>query len=64
MELCCDYVDEWVMVNEEEIARAVYFMVKHHHKVSKFAWIILQCIMVQIYLAEICTYFVDILSIN
>jgi len=28
-------VDEWVVVNEEEIAKAIYDTMEQHHKVEK-----------------------------
>ena len=33
-ECCQKYVDDWVLVNEEQIQKAVYFMLEHHHKVT------------------------------
>ena len=30
--ICCECVDEWVSVTEQEIADCVYAMAKHHHK--------------------------------
>lgn len=32
--LCRDLVDRWVLVEEEEIAQAVYYCLKQHKKVS------------------------------
>ena len=32
--LCRDYVDDWILVSEEEIAESVYFILNKHHKVS------------------------------
>ena len=31
--LCAKYVDDWIMVSEEEIGKAVVFMLQHHQKV-------------------------------
>lgn len=33
-EPCRDLVDDWIIVSEDEISKAVYFMLEHHHKVS------------------------------
>ena len=33
-EFCQKFVDDWVLVNEEQIQKAVYFMLEHHHKVT------------------------------
>lgn len=33
LSICRAHVDEWVSVTEEEIADAVFGMLKHHHKV-------------------------------
>lgn len=30
-ELCRSYVDHWLLVKEEDIARAIYVMLSHHH---------------------------------
>lgn len=30
-ELCRNYVDHWLLVEEEHIAKAIYFMLSHHH---------------------------------
>ncbi|KAK3866760.1 hypothetical protein Pcinc_027719, partial [Petrolisthes cinctipes] len=35
--LCRDLVDRWVLVEEEEIAEAVYYCLKHHKKVVEGA---------------------------
>ncbi|EDV21099.1 uncharacterized protein TRIADDRAFT_60349 [Trichoplax adhaerens] len=32
-EICRKYIDEWVLVTEEEIADAIYFMMEQHHKI-------------------------------
>lgn len=32
-DLCHDLIDDWVLVEEDQIANAVHFMVEHHHKV-------------------------------
>ena len=34
--LCRDYVDDWALISEEEIEKAVYFMLEKHHKVGHF----------------------------
>ncbi|OWF39028.1 uncharacterized protein LOC110465591 [Mizuhopecten yessoensis] len=36
-ELCRDYVDEWILVTEEQIGKAIVFMVKNHHKIVEGA---------------------------
>ena len=33
-ELCQMFVDDWILVDEEQIEKAVYFMLEHHHKVT------------------------------
>ena len=35
--LCKSLVDEWILVTEEEISKAVYHFIENHHKVSKKA---------------------------
>ncbi|XP_022335210.1 L-threonine ammonia-lyase-like [Crassostrea virginica] len=35
--LCAKYVDDWIMVSEEEIGKAVVFMLQHHQKVIEGA---------------------------
>lgn len=34
-DLCKYLVDEWILVSEEEISRAVYQFMENHHKVSQ-----------------------------
>ena len=36
--ICCDYVDEWVIVSEDEISQAMFFMLQKHSKVSRNAY--------------------------
>ncbi|XP_052093336.1 L-threonine dehydratase catabolic TdcB-like [Mytilus californianus] len=36
-QLCRDFVDEWIMVEEEDIAKAIMFMVEKHHKIVEGA---------------------------
>lgn len=33
-DLCKCFVDEWILVSEEEISKAVYQFMENHHKVS------------------------------
>ena len=33
-ELCQKFVDDWIIVDEELIEKAVYFVLEHHHKVT------------------------------
>lgn len=35
--LCAEYVDDWILVDEEEIGKAIIFMLQHHHKVVEGA---------------------------
>ena len=34
-DLCKSLVDEWILVTEEEISKAVYHFMENHHKVSR-----------------------------
>ena len=34
-DLCKYFVDEWILVTEEEISKAVYLFMENHHKVPK-----------------------------
>lgn len=34
-DLCKSFVDEWILVTEEEISKAVYQFMENHHKVSE-----------------------------
>ncbi|XP_076090599.1 L-threonine ammonia-lyase-like isoform X1 [Mytilus galloprovincialis] len=36
-ELCRDFVDEWIMVEEDDIAKAMMLMVEKHHKIVEGA---------------------------
>ncbi|XP_069137367.1 L-threonine ammonia-lyase-like [Argopecten irradians] len=36
-EICRDYVDEWMLVTEEQIGKAVVFMAQNHHKIVEGA---------------------------
>lgn len=36
-ELCRDYVDDWILVEEEDIAKGVVFMMNKHHKIVEGA---------------------------
>lgn len=36
-DLCHDLVDDWVLVEEDEIANAILFMIEHHHKIVEGA---------------------------
>ncbi|XP_077992677.1 L-threonine ammonia-lyase-like [Glandiceps talaboti] len=36
-DICKLYVDEWVLVSEEDISKGVYFMMEHHHKIIETA---------------------------
>ena len=31
--MCRDFVDDWIIVSEDEIAEAIYFILNKHHKV-------------------------------
>nr|XP_034318045.1 L-threonine dehydratase biosynthetic IlvA [Crassostrea gigas] len=35
--ICAEYVDDWILVDEEEIGKAIIFMLQHHHKVVEGA---------------------------
>ena len=35
-ELCQKFVDDWILVDEEQIQKAVYFVLEHHHKVKYY----------------------------
>ena len=35
VDLCKSLVDEWILVTEEEISKAVYLFMENHHKVPK-----------------------------
>ena len=37
-DLCVEFVDEWVLVDEEEIASAIFTFLDYHHKVSQNAF--------------------------
>ncbi|XP_013794798.1 uncharacterized protein LOC106478779 [Limulus polyphemus] len=37
LNMCAKLVDEWVLVSEEEIATAVYYMMEHHHRLVEGA---------------------------
>ncbi|XP_013390769.1 uncharacterized protein LOC106159121 isoform X2 [Lingula anatina] len=36
-EFCKKYIDEWILVPEEQIERAIYFMMEHHHRIVEGA---------------------------
>ncbi|XP_070541013.1 L-threonine ammonia-lyase-like [Ptychodera flava] len=36
-DICKSCVDKWVLVSEDEISEAVYFMIEHHHKIVETA---------------------------
>ncbi|XP_064608125.1 L-threonine ammonia-lyase-like isoform X2 [Liolophura sinensis] len=36
-DICKEHVDQWILVNEESIARAIYFVIQKHHKVIEGA---------------------------
>ena len=36
-DLCKSLVDEWILVKEEEIRKAVYLFMENHHKVRKLS---------------------------
>jgi len=36
-ELCKSLVDEWILVSEEEISKAVYQFMENHHKIVEGA---------------------------
>lgn len=40
-DLCKYLVDEWILVSEEEISRAVYQFMENHHKVSQLHFFLL-----------------------
>jgi threonine dehydratase len=33
--VCSRFVDDWILVDEQQISDAVFFMIDKHHKVSK-----------------------------
>uniref|UniRef100_K1QRH3 L-serine deaminase n=1 Tax=Magallana gigas TaxID=29159 RepID=K1QRH3_MAGGI len=35
--ICAEYVDDWILVDEEELGKAIIFMLQHHHKVVEGA---------------------------
>lgn len=34
--VCCSFVDDWVLVDEQEISEAVYTVLDQHHKVKTY----------------------------